>query len=186
MGPHFKDEDRQRQARRDGQIAGQDPALSIFLRLGLGLGRSAPVNGASGVAGLCDGADQRRGIGMARHSRAFGRKVHGRLGDAGHGAQRPFDTPDARGAGHAVDGEFGGGGGNGISRLFDRAHKVGLSDRPDDADLRTLGRKVDTGIKDPRDALQGLFDPSHARGAGHALDGEDYSLPVETGWRIHG
>ncbi len=57
MAAHLEDEDRQRQARGNGQVARQDAAFFFLMGFDLGIGSSAPVDGARGIANFCDSGD---------------------------------------------------------------------------------------------------------------------------------
>ena len=60
-----------------------------------------------------------------------------------------------------------------VTRLFDRRFKVRRGNDPGKvAHPRALGRQVDVGFEHARDLCERLFDPAHARRAGHVLDRE--------------
>lgn len=60
-----------------------------------------------------------------------------------------------------------------VTRLFDRRFKVRRGNDPGKvAHPRALGRQVDVGFEHARGLCERLFDPAHARRAGHVLDRE--------------
>ncbi len=171
---HFQDEHGQRENRGDGQ-----GTLERLQLGGLAFGHGVCVAGFSRkrpcfVACLGHRLDQGAGGHAARRgdAGAFGGEVDGGVADAWHGLQRFFDASHAGGAGHAGDRQFDRAFGDCVARLLYCLHGGGHVRRAFKRDVGAFGRQVDAGFVDARHGLQGLFDPAHARCAGHAFDGQ--------------
>ena len=177
---------RQRQQRGNQQMPAFAAGQFFLGGRNSGLARGRGVRGVLFlrrhlVTGRGDRGDQvfRRRARQHLHAGGFGGQVDaGRL-HAGHGRERLFDATDAGRAAHAQDRHRHVLDGDAVAGFLHGRRQRGSRRAAVSRDGRSFRGQVDAGRQHARHLGQGLFDPAHTGGAGHAGDAE-----AEAGGRI--
>ncbi len=161
----------QGQQHRDQQVAGLAGGSS---RRGRRIARTLAAVDAGLVPGGRDCLQQGHLVGIAGggNRRTLGGQVHVGSQHTRDAPERALNAPDARGAAHALHGEFQAAGRDPVTRFLDRGDQRGGIQGCACADLGSLTREVDRHLLYAGQSLQGPLDPAHARGAAHSLHGD--------------
>jgi len=165
----------QRQRRRQRRGHGDGPPVGTIFLGGAGprgrsrAGRLKLPRPVTGFFNDRNELRQRHGASREPDLGDFGGQIDFGRKHARQFHQRFFNARDAGGAAHVANLESHRLLAHGVTGFFHRALQCFHADRAARLDAGLLGRKINAGLRHPRQAGQGFFHPCHARRAGHAL-----------------
>ncbi len=158
---HFENEDRQGQQSRQCDVALQSNRLGFFTGSGFPVVSAASINGLCAVTRPLDRLDEQRHIHIALDYCPLSCKVYCCRDHAGNSFQGALHGPNAGGTGHAVNGELGGSGRNGIAGLLDAADQRLTIHRSGSHDIGPFRGEIDGGAFDAGHGLERLFNAAN-------------------------